>query len=138
MKVRSNSQLVTQQFGQCKVKEDRMKTYVEKVRELENRFNGMSIEHIARTENQRADFLAKIGSSLIDVMGVGRGDHVFAIFDVTEDWRSAITQFLEGKGRESKKEEEILERRARFYYLICFSERHFCQQMSNAYLDLKE
>lgn len=78
-----------------------MKTYVEKVRELENRFNGMSIEHIARTENQRADVLAKIGSSLIDMMGVGRGDHMFAIFDVTEDWRSAITQFLEGKGREA-------------------------------------
>lgn len=57
----------------------------------------MTIEKIAGIENQRADFLAKIGSSLIDckerkitVMGLGRGDSVFAISDVLEDWRSPI------------------------------------------------
>lgn len=79
VKVRSDSQLVTQQLSrQCQVKEERMKAYVDKVQELENQFQGMIIEHIARTKNQRADFLAKIHSSLIDsrerriiVMGVG-------------------------------------------------------------------
>lgn len=66
VKVHSNSQLTQQLSGQCEVKEERMRAYVEKVKELENQFQGMNIEHIARTKNQRADFLAKIGSSLID------------------------------------------------------------------------
>lgn len=43
-----------------------MKSYADQVRELESQFNQMTIEQIAQTENQRADFLAKIGSSLID------------------------------------------------------------------------
>lgn len=51
-------------------------------------------------------------------MGLGTGDPVLAISDGTEDWRHTIIQFLEGKRPESKKEEEILEMSAIFYYLI--------------------
>lgn len=43
---------------------------------------------------------------------------MFAMSDGAEDWRVAIVQFLEENRPELKKEEEILERRARFYYLI--------------------
>lgn len=96
------------------------------------------MEQIARTENQRADFLAEIGSSLIDcmerkitVMGVGKVDPVFAISDGAEDWRLAISQLLEGKRPETRKEKEVMERRARFYYLImeyCFEKCSYLQR----------
>lgn len=73
----------------------------------------MTIEKIAGTENQRADFLAKIGSSLIDcrerkitVMGLGIGDSVFAISDVLEDWRSPIIHLLEGMKPNLKKKKK--------------------------------
>lgn len=63
----------------------------------------MTIKQIARTENQRADFLAKIGSSLIDcrerkftMLGVGKEEQVFAISDNSEDWRFPLIQFLKG------------------------------------------
>lgn len=67
VKAYTDSQLVTQQLGEkCEIKEERMKSYADQVRELESQFNQMTIEQIAQTESQRADFLAKIGNSLID------------------------------------------------------------------------
>lgn len=85
----------------------------------------MIVEQIARMENQRANFLAKIGSSIIDcrqrkitMLGVGKGEQVLAISDNPKDWRLPFIQFLEGRKPESKREKEILERRARFYYLV--------------------
>lgn len=126
IKAYSDSQLVAQQLGgHCEIKEDIMKSYVDQIKELEKWFTQITVEQIARSENQRADFLAKIGSSLIycierkiTVLGVGRGEPVFAISDDPTDWRLPLIQFLEGKKPELLKDEEILERRARFYYLI--------------------
>lgn len=126
VKACSDSQLVTQQLGgHCEIKEERMKSYVDRVRELGNQFSQMTVEQIARTENQRADFLAKIESSLIDcrertitVLGVGIGEQVLAISDDPEDWRLPFIQLLEGMKSEAKREKEILERRARLYYLV--------------------
>lgn len=47
-------------------------------------------------------------------MGVGKG----STSNGAEDWRFVISQFLEGKRPGSKKEEEIMEMRARFNYPI--------------------
>lgn len=67
IKAYSDSQLVAQQLGgHCEIKEDRVKSYADQIKEMEKRFTQITIEQIARSENQRADFLAKIGSSLID------------------------------------------------------------------------
>lgn len=102
-----------------------MKSYADQIKEMEKRFTQITIEQIARSENQRTDFLAKIGSSLIDcrerkitVLGVERKEPVFAISNNPTDWRLPLILFLEGKKPELQKDEETLERGARFYYLI--------------------
>lgn len=43
-----------------------MQSYVEQVRDLEAKFQSLKFEQISREKNQEADFLAKIGSSLMD------------------------------------------------------------------------
>lgn len=48
------------------MKDGKMKAYVEKVRELETKFQEMKTEQISRESNWKAGFLAKIGRYLLD------------------------------------------------------------------------
>lgn len=71
--------------------------------EMEQRFQNLQIEQIPRDDNQKAVFLAKIGSSLLDcrerkitVLGIGRDEHVLTISDREEDWRFPLLRFLGG------------------------------------------
>lgn len=120
--------------GQCEVKDNWMKSNVEKVKELEAKFQVMKIEQISQEDNRHADFLEKIGSLMLDcrerkitVMGVEKEEQVLAIYDDGEDWRLPIIRFLEGDWQGNKREIKALERNVWFY--ICsreyYSRKHF-------------
>lgn len=91
------------------MKDNWMKSNVEKVKELEAKFQVMKIEQISQEDNRHADFLEKIGSLMLDcrerkitVMGVEKEEQVLAIYDDGEDWRLPIIRFLREIGRETK------------------------------------
>ncbi|XP_074556805.1 uncharacterized protein LOC141812691 [Curcuma longa] len=65
----SDSQLVSQQIeGKCEVKNDRLRKYVEGFSKLKQEFQVVILQKIPRSENSKADELAKIASSLTEWM----------------------------------------------------------------------
>lgn len=82
----------------------------------------MEIHQIPMDENQKADFLSKVGSSMVDtterkitVFGIGRGLQILTITDEPSDWRAALVRYLRGERIGSSKEMARMEARARFY-----------------------
>ncbi|XP_061371478.1 uncharacterized protein LOC133314058 [Gastrolobium bilobum] len=64
LKVFSDSQLVTFQIsGEYQAKGPLMCKYLEKVKEIMLTFEAVEVEHIRRSENTRADILAKLAST---------------------------------------------------------------------------
>ncbi|KAL0378387.1 UNVERIFIED_CONTAM: Ribonuclease HI [Sesamum radiatum] len=62
-----DSQLITKQMeGEYEVKAERMKGYLQKIKGLTNRLNGFQLHQIPRIENAKADYLAKLASSMIN------------------------------------------------------------------------
>ncbi|KAL0452895.1 UNVERIFIED_CONTAM: Retrovirus-related Pol polyprotein from transposon opus [Sesamum latifolium] len=63
----TDSQLVTKQVeGEYEVKEGRMKKYLQKINKLTSRMKSFQLHQIPRTENAKADYLARLASSMID------------------------------------------------------------------------
>ncbi|KAL0289895.1 UNVERIFIED_CONTAM: hypothetical protein Sangu_2598400 [Sesamum angustifolium] len=63
----SDSQLVTNKVeGVYKVKEDRMKEYLQEINKLTSQLRSFQLHQILRTENTKANYLARLASSLID------------------------------------------------------------------------
>src|SRR3954464_10921300 len=56
--VRGNSQLVVKQVNK-NYQSPLMKAYVDEVRKLEERFDGIQAEHVPRAENDVADYMSK-------------------------------------------------------------------------------
>ena len=62
--VQGDSQLIINQVnGMCEVKEDRMKKYLNKVKQLIKKFKEASFVQLLREENMEADALAKAASA---------------------------------------------------------------------------
>ena len=62
--VRGDSQLVVRQVNKD-YQSPLMEAYVDEVRKLEERFDGIQAEHIPRAENDVADYLSKRSSSFL-------------------------------------------------------------------------
>ena len=61
--VRGNSQLVIDQvMKESSCRDPKMEAYCNAVRRLEDRFNGLELNHVPRKHNEEADELAKIAS----------------------------------------------------------------------------
>ena len=59
--VYGDSLLVVQQVNkEWDINKDTMDTYIEEIRELENKFSGLEIHHIDRNNNVGADVLSKL------------------------------------------------------------------------------
>lgn len=102
-----------------------MRDYVRRVEILKERFQQLEIRQIPRDENQRADFLSKVVSSMIDaterkitLFGVDQALQVMTVTDGPNDWRVPIVQYLRGERHGSLKEVARMEAMGRFYYLI--------------------
>ena len=62
--VQGDSQLIINQVnGMCEAKEDRMKKYLNKVKQLIKKFKEASFVQLPREENMEADALAKAASA---------------------------------------------------------------------------
>ena len=62
--VQGDSQLIINQVnGMCEAKEDRMKKYLNKVKQLIKKFKEASFAQLPREENMEADALAKAASA---------------------------------------------------------------------------
>ena len=64
--VRGDSQLVVKQVNKD-YQSPLMKAYVDEVRRLEERFDGIQAEHVPRAENDIADYLSKRGALKLPV-----------------------------------------------------------------------
>ena len=62
--VQGDLQLIINQVnGMCEAKEDRMKKYLSKVKQLVQKFKEASFVQLSREENMEADILAKAASA---------------------------------------------------------------------------
>ena len=70
LEVHSDSQLIVRQIEDTYgAKSDRMILYLQKVRDLCKKFVSVQIQYVPRTENSRADALAKLATALQEDMG---------------------------------------------------------------------
>ena len=61
---KSDSQLIVGQVsGEYEAKEDNMRMYLNKTRELVKKFSSFNIHHVPKSENQQADALVRMASS---------------------------------------------------------------------------
>jgi ribonuclease HI len=66
--VRGDSQLVTDQvMKNASCHDDKMEAYCKAVRDLEDRFYGIELNHVPRRYNEEVDELAKIASGRITI-----------------------------------------------------------------------
>lgn len=62
----SDSQLVVRQVkGKCEVREENMKKYLDKVKDLIPSFQSFHVQQAPREENARAGILSKLAASLL-------------------------------------------------------------------------
>ncbi|KAL0427536.1 UNVERIFIED_CONTAM: hypothetical protein Slati_2928400 [Sesamum latifolium] len=100
----SDSQLVTKQVeGEYEVKEERMKEYLQEISELTSRLKSFQLHQIPRIENAKADYLARLASSLVNcntrsitvrtlVKNSLKTD--IATLQVETDWRKPLLDYL--------------------------------------------
>ncbi|XP_012833285.1 PREDICTED: uncharacterized protein LOC105954155 [Erythranthe guttata] len=122
----SDSQLVVQQFnGVFETKDERMGEYCVRAKRLAEKFHRMTLRQIPREENEKADFLAKIGSMSTDctsrkvtiLEGQPRECHEVATAGLTKDWRQSIIGCLRGEVLPCRREQSKLEIRSRNFCL---------------------
>ena len=113
--LKTDSQLVALQTDKSYQAHDlEMKKYLEIIRAYEQRFKGFSIQHVPRTENAKADELAKMAAQeskmppeiFFEVLTKSAIDGVRMISAIhEEDWREQIEAYLrrESNPREGSK-----------------------------------
>ncbi|XP_074589522.1 uncharacterized protein LOC141845354 [Curcuma longa] len=99
----SDSQLVAQQVeGHYEVHNDRLRRYTEAFTKLKAEFKEVSLLKIPRTENVKADELARLASSLTEWTDEGPVTQIAFVAQIDqseavtepEDWRSPLLNFL--------------------------------------------
>ncbi|XP_056691815.1 uncharacterized protein [Spinacia oleracea] len=125
--VLSDSQLIVSQVkGEYEAKDDAMIKYLEKVRQEVQQLSNFEIQHIPRSENNKADALSKLASSAF----CGTPRHVFwevkqlksidasrtDILDRTTNWMDDIVNFkMNGLPPDDPKQAERLQRKSTWF-----------------------
>nr|XP_025628821.1 uncharacterized protein LOC112722056 [Arachis hypogaea] len=127
MEVCSDSQVVTSQVnGSYQARDPLLQKYLEKVRELTREFQEVTVQHVPRERNTRADLLSKLAStkpgagnrSLIQGM-VKEPTVALHLTESSLSWLEPITNFLElGKLPDDEKTAKTLRREAARYAII--------------------
>ncbi|XP_025670295.1 uncharacterized protein [Arachis hypogaea] len=127
LEVCSDSQVVTSQVnGSYQARDPLLQRYLEKVRELTRQFQEVTVQHIPRERNTRADLLSKLAStkpgagnrSLIQGM-VKEPAVALHLTESSPSWLDPITNFLEhGKLPDDEKTTKTLRREAAKYAII--------------------
>ncbi|XP_072073928.1 uncharacterized protein [Arachis hypogaea] len=127
LEVCSDSQVVTSQVnGSYQARDSLLQKYLKRVKELSKQFEEITIQHVPRERNTRADLLSKLAStkprigncSLIQ--GITKEPAVaLHLTKISPSWMDPITDFLEsGKLPEDEKEAKALRREAVKYTVI--------------------
>ncbi|XP_074562949.1 uncharacterized protein LOC141819599 [Curcuma longa] len=128
LRVHSDSQLVAQQVeGNFEIKNDRLKKYAEAVNRMKANFTEVTLCKIPRSENNKADELAKMASSVTEwteeeplshVALIAQVDHPITIADLT-DWRTPLLAFLQkGEVPSDPDQARLLRRRVGHFTLV--------------------
>ncbi|XP_015936371.1 uncharacterized protein LOC107462306 [Arachis duranensis] len=127
VEVCSDSQVVTSQVsGSYQARDPLLQKYLEKVKEMTSQFQEVTIQHVPREMNTRADLLSKLAStkpgasnrSLIQGM-MKEPTVTLHLTKSSPSWLDPITNFLElGKLPDDKKAAKTLRREAARYAII--------------------
>ncbi|XP_072063918.1 uncharacterized protein [Arachis hypogaea] len=127
LEVCSDSQVVTSQVnGSYQARDPLLQRYLEKVRELTRQFQEVTVQHVPRERNTRADLLSKLAStkpgagnwSLIQGM-VKEPTVALHLTESSPSWLDPITNFLEhGKLPDDEKTTKTLRREVAKYAII--------------------
>ncbi|XP_025661750.1 uncharacterized protein [Arachis hypogaea] len=127
LEVCSDSQVVTSQVnGSYQARDPLLQKYLEKVRELTRDFQEVTVQHVPRERNTRADLLSKLAStkpgvgnrSLIQGM-VKEPTVALHLAESSPSWLDPITNFLElSKLPDDEKAAKTLRREAARYAII--------------------
>ncbi|XP_025679029.1 uncharacterized protein [Arachis hypogaea] len=127
VEVCSDSQVVTSQVnGSYQARDPLLQKYLEKVKEMTSQFQEVTIQHVPRERNTRADLLSKLAStkpgagnrSLIQGM-VKEPTVALHLTESSPSWLDPITNFLElGKLPDDEKAAKTLRREAARYAII--------------------
>nr|XP_025684604.1 uncharacterized protein LOC112785350 [Arachis hypogaea] len=115
LEVCSNSQVVTAQVnGSYQVRDSLLQKYLERVKELSKQFEEVTIQHVPRERNTRADLLSKLASTKPGtgnrslIQGITKEPAVaLHLTKMSPSWMDPITDFLKngklpGDGKEAK------------------------------------
>ncbi|XP_057723657.1 uncharacterized protein LOC130939581 [Arachis stenosperma] len=127
LEVCSDSQVVTSQVnGSYQARDSLLQKYLEKVRELSKQFEEVTIQHVPRERNTRADLLSKLASTKLGVgnrsliQGMVKKPAVaLHLTKLGPYWLDPIIDFLEnGKLPDDEKAAKALRREAAKYTTI--------------------
>ncbi|XP_012833163.1 PREDICTED: uncharacterized protein LOC105954039 [Erythranthe guttata] len=126
VEIYSDSQLVVQQVsGTFETRDERMEGYRARAKALMSNFRRAILEQIPREENERADFLARIGSlsaecssrNITILTGLPKKPQELFSTSATVDWRAKIVQCLQGGVIPDRREQAKMEAKARYFCL---------------------
>ncbi|XP_072066840.1 uncharacterized protein [Arachis hypogaea] len=127
LEVCSDSQVITSQVnGMHQARESLLQKYLERVKKLKEDFDDVTVQHVPRERNTRADLLSKLASkkqrtdnrSLIQCL-VKEPTVTLHLTQADPSWIGPITDFLEsGKLPNDEKTAKALRRKAAKYTII--------------------
>ncbi|XP_016195145.1 uncharacterized protein LOC107636127 [Arachis ipaensis] len=127
LKVCSDSQIITSQVnGSYQARDSLLQKYLERVKELSKQFEEVTVQHVPRERNTRADLLSKLASTKSGtgkrflIQGITREPAVaLHLTEISPSWMDSITDFLQnGKLPGGEKEAKVLRREAAKYTVI--------------------
>ncbi|XP_015937141.1 uncharacterized protein LOC107462965 [Arachis duranensis] len=127
LEVCSDSQVVTSQVnGSYQAKDPLLQKYLEKVKSLSQKFEEVTVQHVPRERNARADLLSKLASTKPGegnrslIQGMTREPAIaLHITTLSSSWLDPITNFLEhGQVPGDEKDAAKLRREAAKYAVI--------------------
>ncbi|XP_072071992.1 uncharacterized protein [Arachis hypogaea] len=127
LEVCSDSQIITSQVnGSYQARDSLLQKYLERVKELSEQFEEVTVQHVLRERNTRADLLSKLASTKSGtgnrslIQGITREPAVaLHLTKISPSWMDSITNFLQnGKLPEDKREGKVLRRETAKYTII--------------------
>ncbi|XP_025647559.1 uncharacterized protein [Arachis hypogaea] len=127
LEVCSDSQVVTAQVnGSYQSRDSLLQKYLERVKELSKQFEEVTVQHVLRERNTRADLLSKLASTKPGtgnrylIQGITKEPAVaLHLTKISPSWMDPITDFLEnGKLPQNEKEAKAVRREAAKYTVI--------------------
>ncbi|XP_016185798.1 uncharacterized protein LOC107627482 [Arachis ipaensis] len=127
LEVCSESQVVTSQVnGSYQARDSLLQKYLERVKELSKQFEEVTVQHVPRERNTRADLLSKLASTKAGtgnrslIQGITQEPAVaLHLTKLAPSWIDPITDFLQnGKLPQDEKEAKTVRREAAKYAII--------------------